>query len=78
MGYQLVAEATTYMTLNKYMRNIHVLSKIWTRDLGNQAASDLCPRLQSHWDQAINYYGLELDSVGYLWSLSVGSSVVAE
>jgi hypothetical protein len=35
----------------KHKANIHALSRIRTRNLGNQAASDLHLRLHSQWDQ---------------------------
>jgi hypothetical protein len=41
--------------------NICTLGGIRTHNLSNQTTSDLCLRPHSHWDQVVNYCGLELD-----------------
>jgi hypothetical protein len=52
---QLITEATTYTTHNRYMtwHEHPSLRKIWTCNSSNQADADICLRLHSHQHQHI-------------------------
>jgi len=55
-----------------------VPSRIQAHGLSNPAVSDLCLMPYGHWDQVVNYCGLEFNIVDYHLSLSVGDFVLVK